>query len=149
MIEVENLTMHYGEFRSPRPCFLFWRIRARSWAFWAQWGGEDDRHEDPDDLPLSFSGTAKVDGFDILENPIEARKRIGYLPETRAALWRMRVDEYLNFVGRARGLEGPKLAERLEWVKSACRLKSVWKHLSVRALQRIRPAGRTCAGADP
>jgi len=41
----------------------------------------------------------------------------------------MRVDEYLAFVGKARELEGARLAERLEWVKQACHLKSVWKHL--------------------
>ncbi|MFA5168099.1 MAG: ATP-binding cassette domain-containing protein [Candidatus Omnitrophota bacterium] len=75
------------------------------------------------------SGTAKVDGFDILENPIEVRKRIGYLPETVPLYGDMRVDEYLTFVGKARALEGAKLAERLEWVKNACHLKSVWKHL--------------------
>jgi len=75
------------------------------------------------------SGTAKVDGFDILEAPIEARKRIGYLPETVPLYADMRVDEYLTFVGRARALEGAKLAARLEWVQQACHLRSVWKHL--------------------
>jgi ABC-2 type transport system ATP-binding protein len=75
------------------------------------------------------SGTTKVDGFDILENPIEVRKRIGYLPETVPLYADMRVDEYLIFVGKARALEGAKLAERLEWVKGACHLKPVWKHL--------------------
>ncbi len=75
------------------------------------------------------AGTVKVDGIDILESPIEARRRIGYLPETVPLYPDMRVDEYLAFVGRARSLEGVKLAERLEWVKQACHLKSVWKHL--------------------
>ncbi len=75
------------------------------------------------------SGTAKVDGFDILEAPIEVRRRIGYLPETVPLYTDMRVDEYLTFVGKARSLEGAKLAERLEKVREACRLKPVWKHL--------------------
>jgi ABC-2 type transport system ATP-binding protein len=75
------------------------------------------------------SGTAKVDGFDILENPIEVRKNIGYLPETVPLYGDMRVEEYLTFVGKARELEGTKLAERLAWVKDACHLKPVWKHL--------------------
>lgn len=75
------------------------------------------------------SGTAKVDGFDVLENPIEARKHTGYLPETVPLYADMRVDEYLTFVGKARGLEGAKLAERLAWVQQACHLRTVWKHL--------------------
>ncbi len=41
----------------------------------------------------------------------------------------MRVDEYLTFVGRARALEGAKLTGRLDWVREACQLKPVWKHL--------------------
>lgn len=75
------------------------------------------------------SGTATVDGFDILENPMEVRKRIGYLPETVPLYSDMRVDEYLTFVGKARALEGAKLKERLAWVSQACHLKPVWKHL--------------------
>jgi ABC-2 type transport system ATP-binding protein len=75
------------------------------------------------------SGTAKVNGFDILENPIGVRKSIGYLPETVPLYGDMRVEEYLTFVGKARALEGAGLAERLEWVKGACQLRSVWKHL--------------------
>ncbi|MBU9888284.1 MAG: ABC transporter ATP-binding protein [Candidatus Omnitrophica bacterium] len=74
------------------------------------------------------SGTALVDGIDIRENPVEARKRTGYLPETVPLYGDMQVDEYLSFVGKARGLRGKRLAERMEWVKEACQLKKVWKH---------------------
>jgi ABC-2 type transport system ATP-binding protein len=75
------------------------------------------------------SGTAKVNGVDILEDPIEVRKHIGYLPETIPLYGDMRVDEYLTFVGKARELEGTQLAERLAWVQNSCQLKPVWKHL--------------------
>jgi len=75
------------------------------------------------------SGTAKVDGFDILENPLEVRKRTGYLPETVPLYADMMAEEYLSFVGKARELEGAKLKERLAWVRDACNLKPVWKHL--------------------
>lgn len=74
------------------------------------------------------SGTAEVDGIDILEKPIEVRKRIGYLPETVPLYADMQVEEYLIFVGKARGVEGVQLAKRLEWVRDACHLKAVWKH---------------------
>ncbi len=75
------------------------------------------------------SGTAKVDGFDILESPLEVRKRLGYLPEIVPLYADMQVEEYLIFVGKARELSGAKLQERLDWVKKACHLKPVWKHL--------------------
>ncbi len=46
----------------------------------------------------SDSGRVTVDGFDILENPYEVKKRIGYLPEQPPLYYEMTVREYLNFV---------------------------------------------------
>lgn len=43
-------------------------------------------------------GEVKIGGFDILENPIEAKKKIGYLPELPPLYMDMTVTEYLNFV---------------------------------------------------
>ena len=74
------------------------------------------------------AGTATLDGFDILTQPLEARRTTGYLPETAPLYPDMRVDEYLSFVGQARGLEGKRLEERREWVRDACDLAFVWKH---------------------
>ncbi len=74
------------------------------------------------------AGTVTVEGFDILENPVEVRKRIGYLPETAPLYPDMRVDDYLRFVGEARSLTGSTLKTRLDWVTEACGLKPVWKH---------------------
>ena len=44
------------------------------------------------------SGTVKIDGIDILENPIKAKRRIGFLPEMPPLYLDMTVNEYLNFV---------------------------------------------------
>ena len=44
------------------------------------------------------SGSVTIDGIDILENPVEAKKRIGYLPEQPPIYPEMTVEEYLNFV---------------------------------------------------
>ncbi len=70
------------------------------------------------------SGTAIVDGYDVLENPYEVRKMIGYLPETVPLYYDMLVSEYLQFIGEARHLNG-KLSSRLDWVIQACGLESV------------------------
>lgn len=75
-----------------------------------------------------FSGTAKIGGLDILENPIEVRRMTGYLPETAPLYQDMQVDEYLSFVGKSRGISGKQLAQRLEWIREFCELKFVWKH---------------------
>src|SRR6195256_2788832 len=49
------------------------------------------------------SGSANVAGFDVLENPLEVKKRIGYLPEAPPLYLEMRTAEYLTFVGRLKG----------------------------------------------
>ncbi len=46
----------------------------------------------------SNSGVAEIDGVDILEHPLEAKKMVGYLPEQPPVYLDMTVDEYLNFV---------------------------------------------------
>ena len=73
-------------------------------------------------------GTAVIGGHDILRNPLEVRELVGYLPETAPLYLDMRVDEYLTFVGNARGLRGAALQKRFDWLKEACGITSVWKH---------------------
>jgi ABC-2 type transport system ATP-binding protein len=74
------------------------------------------------------AGTVTVAGYDVVHQPIEVRKRIGYLPETAPLYPIMQVDEYLTFIGRARSMSTQTLSERLDWVKRACGLRPVWKH---------------------
>ena len=71
------------------------------------------------------SGTATVAGFDILEQPLEVKRRIGYLPELPPLYPEMRVSEYLNFVGKLKGLSGPMLRERIEYVVERCSIGDV------------------------
>jgi ABC-2 type transport system ATP-binding protein len=73
------------------------------------------------------AGQAKVAGFDILKEPIEVRRRVGYLPETPPLYPEMEVAEYLDFVGKARGLDGPALRQRVDYVVHACSLRTVYR----------------------
>ncbi len=70
------------------------------------------------------SGTASVGGFDVMENPIEVCRMVGYLPETVPLYYDMLVDEYLEFIGAARHLNG-KFQGRRDWVIEACGLQPV------------------------
>jgi ABC-2 type transport system ATP-binding protein len=69
------------------------------------------------------SGEAFVCGKSIFKEPLEVRKRIGYLPEVLPLYTDMEVGTYLQFVGRARGLGGKDLASRMDWVTERCGLK--------------------------
>ena len=75
-----------------------------------------------------LSGSARMDGFDVVGDPIKARGIIGYLPEMVPLYMDMRVDEYLNFAAGARGMSGPEMRLRLDWVREVCGLAPVWKH---------------------
>jgi ABC-2 type transport system ATP-binding protein len=73
------------------------------------------------------SGTAKVCGKDVLAEPIEARKCVGYLPEVLPLYPEMEVADYLGFVGSARGLEGDALGKRTQWAVERCGLREVFR----------------------
>jgi len=75
-------------------------------------------------LPPS-SGTANVAGFDVLEQPLEVKKRIGYLPETPPIYPEMATSEYLQFVGKLKGLSGTELAKRVDYVCGRCAISDV------------------------
>src|SRR6204780_3747264 len=61
-------------------------------------------------------GSAEVAGFDILESPMEVKRRIGYLPETPPVYPEMEVIEYLDFVGRIKGVPKASLKSRIDEV---------------------------------
>lgn len=66
------------------------------------------------------SGEIKIDGIDILEDPLEAKKRIGYLPEQPPLYPEMTVNEYLRFVCELKGVKDIK-----------AELESIAKHTGV------------------
>ena len=75
-------------------------------------------------LPPS-EGTANVAGFDVLENPHEVKKRIGYLPETPPLYPEMEVSEYLDFVGQLKGIPSADIKRRVDEVEDRCALGDV------------------------
>ena len=80
-------------------------------------------------------GTAEVGGIDVLKDPLGVRKKIGYLPEILPLYMDMEVREYLNFVGRARGLSGSHLKDRTDVVLDACGLRHMYRKV-VRELSK-------------
>jgi len=60
------------------------------------------------------TGVVRIAGFDVVEEPIEVKKRIGYVPENAILYESLTADEYLDLAGTLRHLDPDKLAERRE-----------------------------------
>jgi ABC-2 type transport system ATP-binding protein len=71
------------------------------------------------------AGTATVAGFDVLEQPLEVKKRIGYLPESPPLYPEMEVQEYLTFVGRLKGISSADIRRRVDEVSERCAVSDV------------------------
>ena len=80
-------------------------------------------------LPPS-AGTASVAGFDVLEQPLEVKKHIGYLPESPPLYPEMETAEYLRFVGRLKGLSGTELEQRVNYACERCAVADVKRSCS-------------------
>lgn len=71
------------------------------------------------------SGTARICDFDVLEDPIEVKQRIGYLPEG-APMWPdMTTAAFLRFVARVRGFDGAEVGEKIAQAIDKTQLASV------------------------
>jgi ABC-2 type transport system ATP-binding protein len=69
-------------------------------------------------------GTARVCGVDVLDDPLEARRHLGYLPESAPVYGEMKVRAYLEFVARVRGLGDAERARGIERVAHECGLEA-------------------------
>ena len=71
------------------------------------------------------AGKATIAGFDVLEQPQEVKKRIGYLPETPPVYPEMEVHEYLDFVGQLKGISSADIKRRRDDAIERCALGDV------------------------
>jgi ABC-2 type transport system ATP-binding protein len=73
-------------------------------------------------LPAT-EGRASIAGFDVFEQSLEARRRLGYLPESTPLYGDMRVNEYLSYRAHLKGVPGSKVKERVGDVIELCNLR--------------------------
>ena len=141
MIEAKNLTMHYGATCALDNVSFRTSEKEVVGLLGPNGAGKTTLMRILTTFIYPTKGTASICGHDITENPLAARKTLGYLPENPPLYVDMRVDEYLDFVGRSRGLSSAKLKERKEWVIEATQIRKVYKHtifeLSLGYRQRV------------
>jgi ABC-2 type transport system ATP-binding protein len=74
-------------------------------------------------------GKAIVAGFDVFEQPIEAKRRTGYLPETPPLYPDMSVAEYLDFVAKIKGVPSRDRRARIQYVMGRTRITDMANRL--------------------
>jgi ABC-2 type transport system ATP-binding protein len=104
VIEVQNLSKHYGPFKAVDDV----SFRAEAGEILGFLGpngaGKTTTMRIITGYMPATEGRATVAGFDVFDQPIEAKKRTGYLPETPPLYPDMTVREYLNFVAKIKGV---------------------------------------------
>ncbi len=129
MIKAEKLTMHYGPVVALENVSFEVKQGEIVGLLGPNGAGKSTTMKILTTYLRPTSGTAKVDGLDVLEDPLEVRRRIGYLPEILPLYMDMEVAEYLDFVGKARGLSGGRLKERTELVLEECGLRPMYRRV--------------------
>ncbi len=75
------------------------------------------------------SGQVRICGIDLIDRPIQAKSRIGYLPEVPPLYKELKVDEYLRLAGRLHKVKKPALQQAVERARQRCGLSDMGKRL--------------------
>lgn len=129
MIHVEHLTKHYGPVAAIQDV-TFTVERGEIVGFLGPNGaGKTTTLRILTGFIPATSGKAMVAGYDIFQDPLAVRQRIGYLPETVPLYGELKVKSYLAFVAEVKGLRGPKQRLRVGEVMERCQIADVANQL--------------------
>ncbi|MDA1270867.1 MAG: ATP-binding cassette domain-containing protein [Chloroflexi bacterium] len=122
MIHAENLTHYYG----PYPAIQDVNFGVRKGEILGFLGPNGAGKTTTMRIITGFvpptHGTVTLDGYDVVEQSLEARRRVGYLPETVPLYTDMSVNSYLKYMGTLRGMSPDAIKTRLGQVIDVCRL---------------------------
>lgn len=125
MIEVKNLTKRYGEKLAVDNASFTVNAGEIVGFLGRNGAGKTTAMNMITGYISSTSGTALVDGYDILKEPAEVKKRIGYLPEQPPLYMDMTVNEYLSFAADIKKVPHKNRKEHLDRIKELVRITDV------------------------
>ena len=146
MIEVEDLTKYYGEYPAIEG-ISFTVNRGEILGFLGpNAAGKTTTMRILTGFMPPTSGTARIAGYDVVDQSLEVRRHIGYLPETVPLYTEMSVTDYLDFMGRIRGMdkewrsEGASARSSISagWATTACRSSASCQRASGRGWALLR-----------
>jgi len=125
MIQVQNLTKKYGSTVAVRD-ISFSVARGEVLGFLGPNGaGKTTTMRILTGFLPADEGTVKIAGYDVDEQSLEVRKRLGYLPESAPLYEDMGVIDYLEYVGEMRGFTGSERTRRVRRMIDVCGLSSM------------------------
>jgi len=126
MVVVENLVKDYGDLRAVDGVSFEVRKGDILGFLGPNGAGKSTTMKMITGFLAPTAGAASVDGFDVQKHPLEAKKRIGYLPESSPAYPEMTVVEFLTYVAETRGFRTrDEIHDRLANVIVKCHLQTV------------------------
>lgn len=129
MIEVKNLTKTYGGITAIRGINFSVKKGEVVGFLGPNGAGKSTTMKIITGYMAPTSGQASVAGFDVFENPIEVKKRIGYLPETPPLYTDMYVRDYLKYVAQLKGVEKNKIQAQVNDALEKTHLQDVQKRM--------------------
>ena len=142
MIEIQNLTKEYGKIKAVDN-ISFTVEKGEILGFLGPNGaGKSTTMNILTGFISSTSGTVKVDGYDILENPVEAKKRIGYLPEQPPLYMDMTVNEYLDFCADLKSVPSKEWKSQKKDIMELVKIT----HVSLRLIKNLSKGYRQRVG---
>ena len=125
MIEISHLTKRYGEHLAVSD-LSFTVDSGQIYGFLGPNGaGKSTTMNIMTGCLSATEGSVRIDGHDIFEEPEQAKKLIGYLPEQPPLYMNETPEEYLRFVGEAKGLRGAELERQMDEVISQTGIEEV------------------------
>lgn len=129
MIEIQNVTKRYGE-HVALDSLNFTVKKGEILGFLGPNGaGKSTTMNIITGYISATEGTVKIDGLDILEQPEEVKKKIGYLPELPPLYMDMTVEEYLKFVSKIKRVKADSIEPSLARIMGLVRIEHVRKRL--------------------
>jgi ABC-2 type transport system ATP-binding protein len=141
MIDVNDLHMSYGETKALRGIGFSIKQGEVVGLLGPNGAGKSTAMKILVGALLPTSGSARVDGYDVTEHPLEVQQRVGYLPENAPLYGDMLVQEYLEFLGAVRQLDDATMRQRVRRVVEEFTIQDVLTrpigHLSKGYRQRV------------
>lgn len=132
MIEVENVSKLFGNFRAVDGISFSIQTGEIVGLLGPNGAGKTTTMRMISSFLEPDSGTVKIDGFDVLKNPVETKRKIGYMPESAPMYSDMIVADYLKYIAE---IEGQNPAEKCRELAEVCGLKEVM-HKNIGELSR-------------